>query len=42
MGNDARTTVFVALEDQLGLKFVAKTITVPMMVIDSVEKPSDN
>ncbi len=35
-----RLTVFSALEDQLGLKFAAKKISVQTLVIDSAEKAS--
>jgi uncharacterized protein (TIGR03435 family) len=37
-----RSAVFAALQDQLGLKLAAQKITVPMLVIDSVEKASEN
>jgi uncharacterized protein (TIGR03435 family) len=37
-----RAAVFAALQDQLGLKLTAQKITVQMLVIDSVEKPSEN
>jgi bla regulator protein blaR1 len=37
-----RLAVFAALQDQLGLKLAAQKITVQMLVIDSVEKASEN
>ena len=37
-----RSTVFAALEDQLGLKLIAQKVAVQMLVIDSVEKASEN
>jgi uncharacterized protein (TIGR03435 family) len=37
-----RPMVFAALQDQLGLKIVAQRISVPILVIDSVEKASEN
>lgn len=45
-GDDPRDalqfSVRTALEEQLGLKLVPKRITLPTLVIDSVEKPSAN
>ncbi|HWE48541.1 MAG TPA: TIGR03435 family protein [Bryobacteraceae bacterium] len=41
-GESVRSAVFAALQDQLGLKMVARTITVPMLVIDHAEKASPN
>jgi uncharacterized protein (TIGR03435 family) len=35
-----RFAVFAALQDQLGLKFTAKKITVRMLVIDNVDRAS--
>jgi uncharacterized protein (TIGR03435 family) len=35
-------TIFTALEEQLGLRLVPAKGPVPVLVIDSVEKPSDN
>jgi uncharacterized protein (TIGR03435 family) len=37
-----RFAVFTALQEQLGLKLAAQKITVQMLVIDSVEKASEN
>jgi len=37
-----RFAVFTALQDQLGLKLAAQKINVQMLVIDSVEKASEN
>jgi len=37
-----QAAVFRAIEDQLGLKMVQQKIAVQMLVIDSVEKPSEN
>ena len=34
--------IFVALEEQLGLKLESKRTEVPVLVIDSVERPSEN
>lgn len=34
--------VFVALEEQLGLKLRRTKITIPVMVIDRIERPSEN
>jgi uncharacterized protein (TIGR03435 family) len=38
----AGPSVFVAVEEQLGLKLQAATIAVQAVVIDHIEKPSDN
>ena len=35
-------TVFVALEEQLGLKLEARRTAVPVVVVDSVERPAVN
>jgi uncharacterized protein (TIGR03435 family) len=35
-------TVFVAVEEQLGLKLESQRAEVPVLVIDSVERPSEN
>ncbi|HYL72616.1 MAG TPA: TIGR03435 family protein [Bryobacteraceae bacterium] len=37
-----RAAAFAAIQDRLGLKFSAQKIAVPMLVIDSVEKASEN
>jgi uncharacterized protein (TIGR03435 family) len=37
-----RAAVFAALQDQLGLKLTPQKITIQMLVIDSVDKPSEN
>ena len=37
-----RPAVFAALQDRLGLKLVAQKVPVQMLVIDSVEKASEN
>ena len=34
--------LFVALEEQLGLKLDSRRLTVPVLVIDSIERPSEN
>jgi len=34
--------LFVALEEQLGLKLESRRLTVPVLVIDSIERPSEN
>jgi uncharacterized protein (TIGR03435 family) len=39
---EAPPTLLVALEEQLGLKLEAERVSVPVVVIDSVERPSDN
>ena len=33
---------FGALEEQLGLKLVSRTAPIPTLVIDHVERPSEN
>ena len=40
--DELRSVVFAALQDRLGLKLNAQKITVQMLVIDSVEKASEN
>jgi uncharacterized protein (TIGR03435 family) len=35
-------TIFVALEEQLGLKLESKRVEVPVLVVDSVERPTEN
>ena len=40
--DELRAAVFTALQEQLGLKIVPQKITVQMLVIDSVEKASEN
>ena len=37
-----RVAVFAALQDQLGLQIIPQRITVHTLVIDSVEKASEN
>ena len=37
-----RSAVFTALQDQLGLKLAAQKIAVPMLIIDHVERPTEN
>ena len=34
--------LFVALEEQLGLKLESRRLTVPVLVIDSIDRPTDN
>jgi uncharacterized protein (TIGR03435 family) len=34
--------LFVALEEQLGLKLESRRLTVPVLVIDSIDRPSEN
>ncbi len=42
-GGAARTTIFDAVEKQLGLSLTLKTVPAPVLVIDKVnEKPTDN
>jgi uncharacterized protein (TIGR03435 family) len=40
--NDSEPTVFVALKDQLGLKLVPIKLPLDEIVIDHIEKPSEN
>lgn len=40
-GPDA-PTLFVALEEQLGLKLESRRIAVPVLVVDSIERPTEN
>jgi uncharacterized protein (TIGR03435 family) len=40
--DNLRAAVFAALQDQLGLKLAPQKITIQMLVIDSVDKPSEN
>jgi len=40
--DELRSVVFAALQNQLGLKLVAQKINVRMLVIDSVERASEN
>jgi len=43
MGSDGfRSTVLRAVQDQLGLKVTAQKITIDMLVIDSIQKVSEN
>jgi uncharacterized protein (TIGR03435 family) len=39
---EAPPTLLVALEEQLGLKLEAERAKVPVLVIDSVERPTEN
>jgi uncharacterized protein (TIGR03435 family) len=39
---DATTSIFTALQEQLGLKLEPRTAKVEVLVIESVEKPSEN
>jgi len=39
---EAPPTLLVALEEQLGLKLEAERVSVPVIVIDSVERPTEN
>lgn len=34
--------LFVALEEQLGLKLESRRMSVPVLVIDSIDRPSEN
>jgi uncharacterized protein (TIGR03435 family) len=38
----APPSLLVALEEQLGLKLEAERATVPVVVIDSIERPTEN
>ena len=40
--DDTGPSIFTALEEQLGLKLVRETSPVDVLVVDHVEKPSDN
>jgi uncharacterized protein (TIGR03435 family) len=40
-GPDA-PTLFVALEEQLGLKLESRRLDVPVLVVDSIDRPSEN
>jgi uncharacterized protein (TIGR03435 family) len=40
-GPDA-PALFVALEEQLGLKLESRRMSVPVLVIDSIDRPSEN
>ncbi len=35
-------TIFVALEEQLGLKLESQRVAVPVLVVDSVQRPTEN
>ena len=37
-----RATLYVALEEQLGLKLESRRLNVPVLVIDSIERPTEN
>ena len=39
---DAGLTIFTALQEQLGLRLEPTNETIPVLVIDSVKKPSPN
>ena len=39
---EAPPTLLVALEEQLGLKLQAERAEVPVVVVDSVERPTEN
>jgi uncharacterized protein (TIGR03435 family) len=39
---DDRPDIFTALQEQLGLKLVKRTATLPVFVVDRIERPSDN
>ena len=41
-GNVAGVTVFTALEEQLGLKLERRRELVDVLVVDSVQMPSEN
>ena len=41
-GDADAPTMFTALEEQLGLKLEARKLTIPVIVIDSAEKPGEN
>jgi len=39
---DAAPSLFTALQDQLGLKLEKRKLPVPIMIVDSLQKPSEN
>lgn len=39
---ESEARLFAALHDQLGLKLVAEKRPIPMLVIDSIERPTPN
>ncbi len=40
--DDSQPSIFVAVEEQLGLKLEARKDSVEFIVIDSIDRPSDN
>jgi len=42
LSDNSGTSIFAAVEDQLGLKLESKKGPVDVVVVDHVDKPSDN